>query len=85
MNIKSVIRLLSFILLFIALIMLVPLILSVIYGENGVFISFLKTILSMTVVSLLGVFATSWGNREIKIGPKESYLFVTLAWYNQVQ
>ena len=80
MNIKSVIRLLSFILLFIALIMLVPLILSVIYGENGAFISFLKTILSMTVVSLLGVFATSWGNREIKIGPKESYLFVTLAW-----
>ena len=80
MNIKSVIRLLSFILLFIALIMVVPLILSVVYNESGAFSSFVKTILLMTAVSLTGVFSTNFGNREIKIGPKESYLFVTLAW-----
>ena len=80
MNVKSVIRLLSFILLFIAIIMVVPLILAVVYNEDLAFSSFLKTIILMTATSLIGVFATSWGNREIKIGPKESYLFVTLAW-----
>lgn len=80
MNVKSVIRLLSFILLFIAIIMTVPLALAVMYDESVAFSSFLKTIIFMTATSLLGVFATNWGNREIKIGPKESYLFVTLAW-----
>ena len=34
----------------------------------------------MCGTSVLGLIATSWGNREIKIGPKESYLIVTLAW-----
>ena len=80
MNTKSVIRLLSFILLFIAIIMVIPLALSFVYEERDAFFSFSKTIVLMMAVSLLGVFSTSWGNKEIKIGPKESYLFVTLAW-----
>ena len=60
--------------------MVIPLALSFVYEERDAFFSFSKTIVLMMAVSLLGVFSTSWGNKEIKIGPKESYLFVTLAW-----
>ena len=70
----------SLILLFVALIMVLPLFLSLHYGEKDALRSFLWTISLMCGTSVLGLIATSWGNREIKIGPKESYLIVTLAW-----
>ena len=70
----------SIILLFVALIMVLPLFLSLHYGEKDALRSFLWTISLMCGTSVLGLIATSWGNREIKIGPKESYLIVTLAW-----
>ena len=80
MNAKSVVRLLSFILIFVALLMLIPLSLAAVYQEKDALGSFTISFLIMIGTSFAGIIATSFGNRDIRIGPKESYLFVTLAW-----
>ncbi|MBQ0072493.1 MAG: TrkH family potassium uptake protein, partial [Spirochaetales bacterium] len=80
MNINSVARLLAFILLFVALLMGLPTGLSFYYGETGAQTAFIITLALMVVSSLITIVITGRKHQELKIGPKESYLFVTLTW-----
>lgn len=78
MNVKSVIKLLCFIQLFIALLMAVPLMLAFGYGETEAIKAFSFTITLMVAVhSLILLFLRK---EPIKIKAKDSYLFVTLTW-----
>ncbi len=79
-NYKSVLRLLGYIFLLLAFLMLFPALLSVIYNEKEAQKAFLITLLSMLVTSLGILIPLSRKKEELKIGPKESYLFVTLVW-----
>ena len=79
-NYKSVLRLLGYIFLLLAFLMLFPTLLSVIYNEKEAQKAFIKTLLSMLVTSLAMLIPLSRKKQELKIGPKESYLFVTLVW-----
>ena len=79
MNIKSTIKLLSYIIVFVAAIMLIPTAIAYHYDENNAAIAFLKTIALMLIFSLTGLLATRKEER-IEISAKSSYLFVTLTW-----
>lgn len=75
---KSVVRLLSFIIVFMALIMLIPLAISFCYEESDAVSAFLWTIIPMLAVSGAGILFTR--DSEMKVSVKDSYLFVTLTW-----
>ncbi len=79
-NFKSVFRLLSYIFLLLAFLLLAPTALSVVYGEGEAFRAFLITLCLMLITSLALLIPLSRKKEELKIGPKESYLFVTLVW-----
>lgn len=79
MNPKSVTRLLSLITIFMALILFIPTLVSVYYGESEAVKAFLITIVIMLAVSLAGLFFTR-NIRNFRISVKDSYLFVTLTW-----
>ena len=80
MNIISVFRLLSFIILFVAAIMCIPLSIAVHYVESVPTTAFTFTIVSMLAISLLIIAFTQKNYRTIKISVRDSYLFVTLTW-----
>ena len=78
MHPKSVIRLLSFITVFMAAILLIPLLVSLGYGEAEGVDAFAHTIILMVFISLVGIILTH--GCEMKVSVKDSYLFVTLTW-----
>lgn len=78
MNIKSVIKLLCFIQLFIALLMCVPFSLSFVYHEEVATKAFGFTISLMVIVHLIVLIFLR--KEVIKIKAKDSYLFVSLTW-----
>ena len=78
MNVKSVVKLLCFIQLFIALLMCIPFSLSFVYQEELASRAFGFTILLMVIIhTVLLLFLRK---EPIKIKAKDSYLFVTLTW-----
>ena len=79
MNIRSVFRFLAFIMLFIAAILLIPLVMAVYYGEVNALMAFAQTIVIMLVFSTFVIFLTR-RQHELKIGTKEAMLIVTLTW-----
>lgn len=79
MNIKSTFKLLSYIIIFVAIIMLIPTAIAYHYGEHNSAKAFLFSIALMLVFSLTGLIATS-KEEKIEISAKSSYLFVTLTW-----
>ena len=79
MDYRSVIRFLAFIMLFIALVMLVPLLIAVSSDEYDSIMGFLKTIILMLSVSLIAI-AFTWKRKELNIGTKEATLIVSLTW-----
>lgn len=79
MNPKSVGRLLSYITLFMAGILLVPTGVAFYYGESESVLAFSATIMPMLFLSALGMYLTR-NNRELRVSVKDSYLFVTLSW-----
>lgn len=78
MHPKAVIRLLSFITVFMAAILLIPLLVSLGYGEAEGVDAFARTIILMVFISLVGIILTH--GCEMKVSVKDSYLFVTLTW-----
>ena len=78
MNIKSVIKLLCFIQLFIALLMCVPFALSFVYHEEVASRAFGFTIFIM--VAFHSIILLFLRKEVIKIKAKDSYLFVSLTW-----
>lgn len=80
MNYRSVFKLLAYIVLFVALLMVLPTVLSIYYGETVALFGFLVTLTVMVLLSLVTILILSRWKEKITIGPKESYLFVTLAW-----
>lgn len=54
--------------------------LSFYYGETDAQTAFLLTLAIMVVSSLITILITGRKHQELRIGPKESYLFVTLTW-----
>ncbi len=79
MNFRSTIRLLSFIIIFVAALMLLPAFIALHYGEMISARSFAATIGIMLIFSLIGLISTN-RTPEIEISAKSSYLFVTLTW-----
>ena len=79
MDYRSVIRFLAFIMLFIALVMLVPLLIAVSSDEYDSIMGFLKTIILMLAVSLIAIGFT-WRKKDLDIGTKEATLIVSLTW-----
>lgn len=77
---NSVSRLLAFILLFVALLMVLPTGLAFYYGEKAAEEAFATTLVIMVAFSLAVIFITGRKHQEMRIGPKESYLFVSLTW-----
>lgn len=79
MNIASVFRFLAFIMLFVALILMVPVALAIYYGEPESLEAFLTTVSIMLIFSIICLFLTR-KQKELKIGTRESMLIVTLTW-----
>lgn len=80
MNIISVFRLLSFITIFVASIMGVPLIMADELGETEAFYAFAMTIAMMFIMAFAVILLTQKKHKEIKISVRDSYLFVTFTW-----
>ena len=79
MDYRSITRFLGFIMLFIAILMLVPLAIAHAYGEAASYAGFLKTIILMLLVSLAAILSTL-SRKGMNIGSKEAVLVVTLTW-----
>ena len=79
-NFRSVLKLLGTIFLLVALLMLVPTAIAVADGERDSFRAFVITISIMLVLSAAVLIPLSRKKEDLIIGPKESYLFVTLVW-----
>ena len=78
MSYSSVFRFLSYIILFIAAVLFIPLSLAVNYGETDAVGGFAVTIIMMV---LLSVFVLTLAPREsMRVGPREAMLIVTLTW-----
>ncbi len=80
MNIPSVLRLLAFIIFVVALLMAIPALLAVIYGEMTSFWSFIITISLMIFLGLVIIVATQARHKRINITQKDSYITVTVTW-----
>ena len=78
LNYCSVFRFLSFIMIFIACVMLIPAVLAFSYGEDDAFQGFLLTIALMILTSIFVLNLTN--GESIRIGTKESMLVVSLTW-----
>ena len=79
MSFTSVVRFLSYIMLFIAAVMAVPLAMAAAYGETDAFHGFMLTIVLMVLTSVFVLNITS-GDKELRIGTRESMLIVSLTW-----
>ena len=79
MNIASVFRFLAYIMLFVALILLVPVALAVYYDEPESLEAFLLTMAIMLAFSIFCIILTR-KQKELRIGARESMLIVTLTW-----
>ena len=75
----SVLRLLGFICLFMAAIMLLPAIVCAYYGERDGVEAFALTILAMVVFSVCSILYGA-RSKELRISRRDSFLAVTLAW-----
>lgn len=75
----SVLRLLGFICLFMAAIMLLPAIVCAYYGERDGVEAFALTILAMVVFSVCSILYAA-RSKELRISRRDSFLAVTLAW-----
>lgn len=80
MNFRSVLKLLSLILLFVAIILLIPTFIALSLGEKESFSSFLLTIGIIVGFCFVLLLSTHKKGFKFKFGVKESYLFVTLTW-----
>ena len=78
LNYCSVFRFLSFIMIFIAAVMLIPTAMAFSFGEIDAFQGFLLTITLMVLIAIFVLNLTS--GEEIRIGTKESMLVVSLTW-----
>ncbi len=76
---RSIIRFLSYIMLFIALVMMVPLAIAWRCGEGEALQAFVMTIGAMLVTSIACLSVTH-SEDEMQIGTKESMLIVSLTW-----
>ena len=76
---ESVLRLLGFICLFMAAIMLLPAIVCAYYGERDGVEAFALTILAMVVFSVCSILYAA-RSKELRISRRDSFLAVTLAW-----
>ena len=76
---RSVFRFISFIMLFIAFVMTVPMAIAFCSGEDVSAYAFLKTIILMLVVSA-AILCITWRRKEMNIGPKEAMLVVSCTW-----
>ena len=79
MSYSSVFRFLSYIMLFIAALMLVPLFIAFHYAERSAANGFLLTIALMGLLSFYILHLTHW-DKELRIGTRESMLIVSLTW-----
>ncbi len=77
---KSVLKLLGLIFLLVAALMVLSLIIALVYGEKESIKAFSITIALMVATSLAILLSPSIKRKELSIGAKESYLFVTLVW-----
>lgn len=80
MNFYSVFRLLAFITLFVAGLMLIPLLIALHLGETVALWSFVMTLGIMLLFSLTIIIATQRKHGALKVSVKASYLFVSLTW-----
>ena len=78
MHFRSVLRLLALIQLLIAAFMLIPLALSVGYGEPEAFDAFARTIGGVVIAAVIILLITR--KESVTISAKDSYLLVTLTW-----
>ncbi len=79
MNLRSVIRILGYLVAFLGIIILIPLALAVHYDESESAEAFLVTFIVMILFSILClIFTPRLG--ELRIGSKEGMLIVTLTW-----
>jgi trk system potassium uptake protein TrkH len=79
MNWKQNLHLLAYIQLFVATLMAVPMMIAYARGEENAFAAFLLTIMIVWLISVVTL-AYVHKNRNTKLGAKDGYLFVTLAW-----
>ena len=79
MSYSSVFRFLSYIMLFIAALMLIPLFIAFHYAERSAANGFLLTIALMGLLSFYILHLTHW-DKELRIGTRESMLIVSLTW-----
>lgn len=79
MNLKSVIKLLSYIMIFIGMLMLIPTAIAVYYHEDGAFFSFVTAECAILITSLIPLIVLR-KDRTLVIKARDSYLFVTLTW-----
>lgn len=79
MNIKQIIRVISFLWLTIAIFMIIPLVIAQSRDEGDIYKSFLVTIAAIFLLSSLILFFTRKNRRAI-ISTRDGFLFVTLSW-----
>ena len=79
MSYSSVFRFLSYIMLFIAALMVIPLSMAGYLDESAAFNSFLLTIIFMSLLAFYMLHMTHW-DKALRIGAKESMLIVSLTW-----
>jgi len=79
MHIKSVIKTLSMLLIVISIIMLIPLTLSFVWGENVAQTAFTKTVTILFATGILGYLITKKGNAS-DFSLRDGFLFTTLTW-----
>lgn len=79
MNLKSVIKLLAFITLFIGALMLIPTFIAIAHDEMESFYAFLISEAALMAFSLLAILLTR-KEKSMKLSIKDSYVFVTFTW-----
>ncbi len=79
MSYSSVFRFLSYIMLFIAALMFIPLLMALFLGEADALHGFLLTIVLMGLLAFYVLHLTHW-DKTLRIGTKESLLIVSLTW-----
>lgn len=80
MNPKTVIKLLSYVMLFLAFLMLLPLFIARHYGEEDAYMAFLTTLSLLVFFALLIILYLRGEEGANKLSIKDSYIFVTLTW-----
>jgi trk system potassium uptake protein TrkH len=79
MNIKQDLRLLAYILAFIAFLMGIPTVMAYYNGESQALLGFAYSYLAIALFCLFVALFT-WGHKNKNIGTRDGYLFVTFTW-----